>query len=266
MVDMLSPYTGYHAVSLLEHAGIKVIFPSGQTCCGQPAFNSGYRAEALKVAKTQLNTLLSQSREDQDIPVLLPSGSCAAMMKHHYHDLFSEEVKATDTEVARLRELTVRIADWSKYYHDLNPALVDQGSPTRIAWHGSCHSLREMHVEAEPIALLKKLKAVELITLEHQRECCGFGGTFAVKHAELSTAMADRKWEEILAAEVDALVVSDISCMTHLRTRYEKVYQEQDLARGRVPLRFYHLADFIALRIGIAHSDFNPVTVEQKNE
>ena len=181
LVDLFFPEAGLSGIRLLQREGVRVVFPQGQTCCAQPAFNSGYHDEAREVARAQIALF------PKPWPIVLPSGSCAAMMKRHYPTLFEgdplhAEAVAFASRVHELTEFLVRVLDVK---------LVDRGTPVTVTWHTSCHALREMGVSGEPGQLLSQLENVSVKPLERELECCGFGGTFAVRHPEISAAMVE---------------------------------------------------------------------------
>jgi len=206
LVDLFYPDAGLAGIQLLQREGLKVIYPQGQTCCGQPAYNSGHRADALKVAKQQVGLF------KKDIPIVLPSGSCAGMMFKHYPELFEgDPMEAEATAVAnRVFELTEFLV------HVLKIDLKDRGEPVKVTWHGSCHSQREMGVREEPKTLLRQLGNVELQELQREKECCGFGGTFAVRQPEISAAMVDDKTKDIGNTGASAVVSGDCGCLMNI--------------------------------------------------
>ena len=206
LIDLLFPQAGLSAMRLLREAGVRVIYPRGQTCCGQPAWSSGYREEARRVARTQLDALAG------DRPVVVPSGSCAGMLRVHYPSLFAgtadeARAKALAGRVYELTEFLVRVLDWHP---------VDLGPPLRVAVHHSCSARRELGVADAAAELLRRLDRVEAVEPDHASECCGFGGTFALKQPELSAAMAGDKAEAIVATGAQVLVSQDCGCLMNL--------------------------------------------------
>jgi L-lactate dehydrogenase complex protein LldE len=227
LVDQLRPEVGRTTVRVLERAGCEVVFDPRQTCCGQPAFNSGFRAEAARVARHTVRVL-----EDADA-VVVPSGSCTAMV-HHLAELFpagdpwrerAERVAARTHELASFLVRELGITDLGARWSG------------RVAWHDACHGLRELGVREEPRALLRAVRGAELVELEGAEACCGFGGTFSVKFPELSTAILDHKLSKLPAARVDALASLDVSCLLQIGGR---------LARAGSPVRALHLAEILA--------------------
>ncbi len=206
LVDLLYPEAGLAGMQLIQREGVQVIFPQNQTCCGQPAWNSGYRDEARRVARAQLDCF------PQDYPIVVPSGSCAGMMRHHYPELFNgtdDETRAIDlaSRVFELTEFLVQV---------LKIELTDLGAPTRVALHTSCSARREMGVAPEHEFLLKQLDNVEILEQERKDECCGFGGTFAVKHPEISAEMVSEKAKCIEATGAQTLVSGDCGCLMNI--------------------------------------------------
>lgn len=216
--DLVYPDAIADAESLLRHAGFDVVFPRGQVCCGQPAFNSGHRAAARRVARTFVRSF------SHDVPVVTPSGSCAAMLTLHLPEL-------TGCDPFEVWELSAFLDA-----HDVEPPARNDG--VRVAYHDSCHMLRELGIAEAPRRLLERSGA-ELVPLPRPDLCCGFGGTFCVRQPEVSLAMADDKLAG--AAGVDALVASDPGCLLNLRGRAE---------RARAPLRVVHLATALARGVG----------------
>jgi L-lactate dehydrogenase complex protein LldE len=230
LIDILYPQAGLAAMNLIRNAGIKVLFPRAQTCCGQPAFNAGYRAEALKVARRQLACF------EQAIPIVVPSGSCAGMIKHHWPELFAgehdqEKAMAIANRVYELTEFLVKI---------LKLKLTDRGEPISIAVHTSCSARRELGVAEHIEQLLGQLIQVDVIEQERKTECCGFGGTFAVKQGEISGAMVDDKCKTIAATGVKTLVSQECGCLMNIGCALEK---------HQAAIRTQHIAEFIWERI-----------------
>ena len=226
VIDAVYPQTGLAAMRLLERAGVTVVFPREQSCCGQPAFNSGFPNEAREVARRQLRAF------NRDYPVVVPSGSCAGMMKHHYPELF-----AGDRDEALARGFSDRVFELSQFLTDvLHVHLVDHGPPLKVTWHSSCHALREMQVIAESKALLDQLSHVELAELRREYECCGFGGTFSIKHPLISEAMVRDKIDDIVQTGAKRVISGDCACLLHIRGAMDKLGLD-------IPTQ--HLAEFL---------------------
>lgn len=211
LIDLLYPKAGLAGMQLIRRAGVEVIFPEDQTCCGQPAFNSGYRDEALAVARAQLAYF------KRDIPVVVPSGSCAGMIKAHWPELFAGEPdEAQALAVAgRTHELTEFLVDV------LNIQLADLGEPVKIAVHTSCSARREMGVADRIQTLLAQLDKVEVLTQDREAECCGFGGTFAVKQADIAGAMVKDKTDALRATGAQRVISQDCGCLMNIGGAFE---------------------------------------------
>jgi L-lactate dehydrogenase complex protein LldE len=229
VVDAVATEVGVATVRVLRRAGHEVSVPERSTCCGQPAWNSGYADEAAMVART---TLLALYSADVDA-VVIPAGSCATMIKVFWRELF--ELAGTPDEVRKVRELAERT-------HELAKFLTDNGIPAGsvvneppTTYHRSCHMLRELRVTDEPERLLESVGIRPLAPGQDER-CCGFGGTFAVKLPEVSTAMADAVLDTAIEHGAQQMVGCDASCLMHLRGRAEH--------RG-LSLVFRHLASLL---------------------
>ena len=231
LVDLMYPQAGVSAMQLIQRAGVKVIFPPAQTCCGQPAWNSGYRDEARSVARGQIALF------PKPIPIVIPSGSCAGMMKVHYPELFAgqpDEAQAVDV-ASRVYELTEFLVDV------LNIELQDLGEPVTVAVHTSCSARREMGVAAKIESLLGHLSNVQRVEHARKPECCGFGGTFSLKHPDISGAMVSDKIASACATGCDRLVSADCGCLLNIG----HAAQHQG-----APLPVEHLASFLWRRTG----------------
>ena len=226
VVDLIYPDAGMAAIQLLEREGLEVIFPQDQSCCGQPAFNSGFPDEARQVAREQIRVF------HRDYPIVVPSGSCAGMMRCHYPELFegTELQAAAEKFAGRVFELTEFLT------RVLKVKLEDRGTPMKVTWHSSCHALREMGVIEDAKSLLRQLKNVELVELQNEKECCGFGGTFSVKHPEISGSMVRDKIDDIQATGAPAVISGDCACLLHITGAAEK---------RKLPVKGRHIAEFI---------------------
>jgi L-lactate dehydrogenase complex protein LldE len=213
LVDVFYPDAGMDGIRLLEREGITVIFPQAQSCCGQPAFNSGRPEEARAVARAQIKAF------PKDIPVVVPSGSCAGMIKCHYPELF-----AGQPEEAEASALAARVFELTEFLvHVAKVQLRDKGHKTHVTWHSSCHALREMGIGDAPKVLLAQLENVTLTPLKRERECCGFGGTFSVKVPEISAEMVADKVADITATGADVLLGGDCGCLMNISGHMEKI-------------------------------------------
>jgi L-lactate dehydrogenase complex protein LldE len=223
-VDQVFPNVGMSMATVLERLGYTVVYPPDQTCCGQPAFNSGYRDEARAVARHFMRVF-----RDAEY-IVVPSGSCTSMISHHYQELFDEDLQGLDgrvwefsrflTEIARVEDLGARLEAVATY-------------------HDSCHALRELHIKAGPRRLLSHVKGLDLREMDIAEECCGFGGTFSVKFPEVSGGMARTKIESIKRTGASVVVSIDSSCLMQL---------EGAMRRERLPVTTMHLAEVLASR------------------
>jgi len=230
IVDQLFPKVGLAMADVLERLGYQIDFPCDQTCCGQPAFNTGYRAEARRVARHFLKVF-----RDAEY-VVVPSGSCTSMIAHHFRDLFPEDGAADDLHAAEA--LTPRVWEFSKFL--LEVARVDDvGARLEdvVTYHDSCHALREFGIRDGPRRLLANVRGLELREMDAAEECCGFGGTFSVKFPEISGGMAGTKVDAIVRTGATTVVSLDSSCLMQIQGA---------LARAALPVRTMHLAEVLA--------------------
>lgn len=235
LIDLIYPNAGVSAVQLLKREGVHVIYPQAQTCCGQPAWNSGYRDEARDVARAQIKLF------PKPIPIVVPSGSCAGMMKKHYPELF-----AGHPDEAQALEVAGRVYELTEFLVDvLQIALNDLGDPVKVAVHTSCSARREMGVADKIEALLEQLDKVETVEQERKTECCGFGGTFAIKQPEISAAMVIEKVETIRTTAAEQLISQDCGCLMNMGGAMEK---EGKNGKRVVPQQ--HIAEFLWERTG----------------
>ncbi|GAB2824801.1 (Fe-S)-binding protein [Streptomyces daliensis] len=220
--DTLYPRTGQAVVTLLERLGVEVDFPQEQTCCGQPQYNTGYRRQTAPLVKRYSDVFRGYDY------VVVPSGSCAAMVRDNYPRVDAE---GTADVVARTYELTeflvdvLGVTDVGAYY------------PHTVTYHPTCHGLRMLGLGERPRKLLEAVKGLELRELEGARECCGFGGTFAVKNAAVSAAMGTDKARHIEETGADAVCAVDNSCLMHIGGT---------LSRRGTGVRSVHLAEILA--------------------
>jgi len=215
LVDQLFPNVGVSAVKVLRHAGCEVVFDERQTCCGQPAFNTGYRKEARKFAERFIEIF-----EETDADAIVsPSGSCVAMIKH-FHELFPDDAswrERADAVANKTHEFTSFVVNVL--------GLDDLGSSFsgRVTWHDACHGLRELGLKQEPRTLLKNIENVEFVEMPNADACCGFGGTFSVKYPEISVAILDNKIEAINNCGADTVVACDASCLMQIAGRLSRL-------------------------------------------
>lgn len=230
LVDVFVPAAGLDAVTLLQKAGVRVHFPEGQTCCGQPAYTSGQPDDARAVARQQLGLF------PQPWPIVLPSGSCAGMIRHHYSALF-----AGTKDLERADAISKRTWELSEFLVEvLQVKLTDIGEPTSIALHTSCSARRETDALATTRALLGQLEQVTLKIQDHESECCGFGGMFSVRHPEISGGIVRDKVAAINSCGADGMVTGDCGCMLNITGHSQKV---------GCPIQGQHLASFLLERI-----------------
>lgn len=216
------------AVEVLEYLGCEVIFPEGQTCCGQPAFNSGYRREAREVACRCLDVLRGQET------IVVPSGSCASMITRHFEELFAKDPERLE----ETRRLAGRVWEFSQFLLEV-AGVEDVGARYDgvVTFHDSCHGLRELKIKEGPRRLLSHVQGLTLREMDAAEECCGFGGTFSVKFPEVSGAMSRTKIASILKTGAGAVVGVDASCLMQLRGV---------LSRQGLPVKTVHLAEVLA--------------------
>ena len=215
MVDMLYPEVGMATVELLERQGVEVIFPVEQTCCGQPAFNAGFRNEARVLARRFLDIFEPLVRTGQVDAVVAPSGSCTTMTSHFYSVLFEDPALAHERERAeRLAEVSFELTE---FLVDVL-GVTDTGSrfAGKVTYHDCCHLLRELGIQQQPRQLLAQMEQADVVELNGADECCGFGGLFAIKNSGISTAMGHRKTRNLTDSGADVVAMCDVSCMTHI--------------------------------------------------
>jgi len=229
LVDLMRPRIGFAAIKLLEAAGCAVVVPRSQTCCGQPAYNSGDRASAKALASKVLDEFEGFDH------VVAPSGSCAGMIRSHYPELFHDDPDALD-RVNRLCARTYELTDFLVNVAKLGtvPGNLDK----TITYHDSCAGLRELSIKGQPRQLLSKMPGLNLIEMEEAETCCGFGGTFAVKFGAISTHIAERKCANIAASGADAVVLGDLGCMLNIEGRLRR--------RGDTKTKVLHIAEVLA--------------------
>jgi L-lactate dehydrogenase complex protein LldE len=228
LVDLMRPSVGFAAVKLLEQAGCRVEVPMSQTCCGQPAYNSGARAETMAIARQVVEAF-----EDFDY-VVAPSGSCAGMIREHYPRLFAAD-PAWSARAVALAAKTFELVGFLVDERGL--AGVEERLSARATYHDSCSSLREMKVHAQPRALLASVEGLELVELADGEACCGFGGTFCVKYPDVSTSMVDSKLDDVAQTGADLLLAGDMGCLLNMAGR---------LKRQGSPIRVRHVAEVLA--------------------
>jgi L-lactate dehydrogenase complex protein LldE len=229
IVDAIYPQTGVSVVEILEHLGVEVRFPMGQTCCAQPAFNSGFWEDARVVAKQFLRAFA-----DAEV-IVTPSGSCATMVRHYYPDLFKDDPEWRDQAIWA-SNITW---EFTEYLVD-GLGVTDVGAkmpPTKVAFHDACHGLRGLGLKGQARQLAESIDGVTVNEMKGADQCCGFGGLFSVKMSEISGAMLDEKIEAIEASDADMILTGDCSCMTQING---------GLSRNQKTRRAVHIADLMA--------------------
>ena len=226
-MDQLLPQVAVDTVKVLRRLRYAVDYPEDQTCCGQPAFNTGYWDEARPCAERFVRVF-----KHADV-IVCPSGSCTTMVRNFYTDLLAktalrEEALAVASRTFELSEFLVKVA-----------AITQVGAtfPHSVTYHASCHGLRELHLRDEPLQLLREVKGLTLIDLPRAEECCGFGGTFAMKFSDISAAMGNSKAESVATTGAEYVTAIDPSCLLHM---------QGILGKQKSPARTIHLASILA--------------------
>jgi L-lactate dehydrogenase complex protein LldE len=229
LVDLMRPSIGFAALKLLEDAGCEVVVPASQTCCGQPGWNSGDRGSARALAEKVI------AEFEDCLYVVVPSGSCAGMIRVHYPEVFDGDsgmrarAERLGARTYELTEFLVKVAHRPKISASFDGA---------VTYHDSCSGLRELGVKAEPRKLLAKVEGLKLIEMQECETCCGFGGTFSIKYGDISSAMAEKKCAHIAASGAQAVVLGDLGCMLNIEGRLRK--------RGDAKTRVLHVAEVLA--------------------
>lgn len=227
-IDQIYPQTAFNTMKVLEMAGCKVHYNPEQTCCGQPAFNSGYWNEAGKLARKFLRDF------SDDMPVVSPSASCSSFVIHHYPKI----LKGDDQMMEKHSKLQPRIYELTDFLVNvLKKADLGAVFPYRVTFHDACSALREYGLKDEARQLLANVEGLELIEMEERDTCCGFGGTFAVKNADISSAMAQRKVEFAFETGAEYILSTESSCLMNLQGY---------ISKNKLPLGVMHIADVLA--------------------
>jgi L-lactate dehydrogenase complex protein LldE len=228
LVDSMYPEVGQAMVHLFEKLGISVDIPLDQTCCGQPAFNSGYRKEA-KTAARRFIEIFENAKT-----IVCPSGSCVDMVKHQYPGLFKDGSLWQE----RAKKVSAKTFELTQYLVDIL-GVEDVGArfQGKVTYHDSCHLLRNLGVADQPRKLIANVRDTRLIEMKNSEKCCGFGGTFSVKYPDISTAILEEKVDNIMATGVDAVVGCDISCLMNIQGM---------LNRRNSHIRIMHIAELLA--------------------
>ncbi|MBL8219252.1 MAG: (Fe-S)-binding protein [Bryobacterales bacterium] len=230
VVDQVFPKVGLAMADVLERIGYEIDFREAQTCCGQPAFNSGYHQDARQVAEHFIRVF-----RDAEF-IVTPSGSCTSMITHHFHDIFPKDSDLYE----EVEYLAPRVFEFSQFLTDV-AKVEDVGARFEgaVTYHDSCHSLRELKIKDGPRRLLRNVKGLELREMSIAEECCGFGGTFSIKFPEVSGGMARTKIDSIHATGANAVVSIDSSCLMQLQGA---------LSRAGSKVKTLHLAEVLACR------------------
>ncbi len=230
LTDQLFPESGMNMVKILERLGVEVRYDARQTCCGQPAFNTGYHEESAALAMRFLDIFDGDGSDY----IVAPSGSCASMVTVFYGDL----LVLPDAYREKAMRVRARVREFTAFLVDVL-GIEDVGASFggRVTVHDSCHALRELHIKQQPRRLLKHVRGLELIEMDAAEVCCGFGGTFAVKHADISTAMVEEKVESIIRSGADIVTGVDSSCLMNI---------DGMLRRKGLAVRTMHIADILA--------------------
>ncbi len=229
LVDTFFPEVAESMVKVLRKLGVDVDFPEDQTCCGQPAFNSGFQGDAKALAKRFLDIF-----DDQQRVIVSPSGSCASMVRIFYGELFKHDRK--------MLEIWKRVAsntyEFSEFLVNVMKA-EDLGASYngRVTYHSSCHLLRELGIRDEPKKLIKAVRGVELVEMQMEDACCGFGGTFSVKFPDVSVSILDEKIKNIIESGADTVVSTDMGCLMNISGA---------ITRRNIPIKVMHIAELLA--------------------
>jgi L-lactate dehydrogenase complex protein LldE len=229
ILDTLYPEIGEAVVHVLENAGVTVEFQKQQTCCGQPAFNAGLRNEARGIAKHIIKVF-----EKSKGPLVVPSGSCAGMIRHNYQILFEEDKRW----LTRAQALSERTFEFTEFLVDvLGKSDLGAYFPSKVTYHSSCHLYREMGIDRQPRLLLQNVRDLQFVELKETTECCGFGGVFSLEHPELSAEMMRRKITRIEESGAPLVVMCDAGCMTNINGGLQRSGKSQ---------RAIHIAEILA--------------------
>ena len=247
LVDQFRPDVGDATVDVLESLGVSIDVPGDQTCCGQPAFNSGFRKEARAVASRFLDIFDAPNEPGQPArPIVAPSGSCAAMVRNYYLVLFRDD----PAELDRAKRVADRMWEFSEFIVDglderrisaqiapFKPTSSDNDPAASATYHRCCHALRELGIDRQPQALIEAVEGIELKPLERSEVCCGFGGAFSVKMPDISTAMLDEKLNNVESSGASRLIAGDTGCIMHM---------EGGLRRRGSSVQVLHIAELLA--------------------
>lgn len=229
LVDGIYPQVGEAVVGIFRKLGVNLTCPTRQTCCGQPAFNSGYQGEARVAAKRFIEIFESAEA------IVCPSGSCVTMVRHHYPQLFADDA----AWLQRAQDVAAKTFELTEYLVDILGVVDDLGAHYTgvITYHDSCHLLRNLRVKEQPRSLLRKISGAEFVEMNDSDRCCGFGGSFSFKYADISAAMAEDKVHNIIASGADTVVGCDMGCLMNIQGM---------LSRKGSSIKAMHIAQLLA--------------------
>lgn len=227
-INHLLPDTAWNVAKILNKANIDVAYNPSQACCGQPTYNSGFWPQTKEMAEKFIKDF------PQNRPIIVPSASCAAFIRNHYPKLFKMDVLKL-AEMERIKKNVIELSDF--LVNHIRYRNTDASFPYKVTYHDGCSALREYGIKSEPRELLNNINGIELIEMEETTTCCGFGGTFMVKHIALSTAMAEQKVANALKTGAEYIVSSEASCLINIKSYIDS---------NKLPLKTLHLADVLA--------------------
>ena len=228
LVDGIYPEVGEAVVAIFRKLGVNLTCPDQQTCCGQPAFNAGYRGEARVAARRFIDIFESAEA------IVCPSGSCVTMVRHHYPQLFADDA----AWLQRARQVAAKTFELTEYLVDVL-GVDDLGARFDgvVTYHDSCHLLRNLRIKEQPRRLLSRISGAEFVEMNDSERCCGFGGSFSIKYGDISAAMAEDKVHNIIASGADTVVGCDMGCLMNVQGR---------LSRERSSIKVMHIAQLLA--------------------
>ncbi|CAB5144015.1 Predicted L-lactate dehydrogenase, Fe-S oxidoreductase subunit YkgE [Olavius algarvensis associated proteobacterium Delta 3] len=228
LIDTFYPNVGEAVVRVFRKLGVGVRYPEAQTCCGQPAFNAGYRKEARSAARHFIDVFAGTD------PIVCPSGSCVSMVRNHYPELFRNDPAI----FPRALDVGARTFEFSEYLVDqLGVEDVGAEGRGRVVYHDSCHLLRGLRIQHQPRELLRQIRGIEFVEMDNADYCCGFGGSFSVTYPAISTAMVEDKVRHIVDARADTVVAADMGCLMNIQGM---------LHRKNLPVQAKHIAQMLA--------------------
>ena len=227
-IDQLFPETAWNIIKILKKTGVEINYNPAQTCCGQPAFNSGDTKHAQKLAQKFLRDM------PHDRPIVIPSASCAGFIRNHYGSLFEDDSKYRE-DCRRVTENVVELTDF--LVNHINYTDFEAVFEHKVTYHDACSALREYGIKEEPRKLLTKVQGLELVEMEDNETCCGFGGTFMVKFVPISTAMVEQKVQNALKTGTKYIVSTEASCLMNI---------ESYIRKQKLPIKTEHIANILA--------------------